>query len=161
MQVIEDIEQELTANPGYGNASGVRGQAFTAGTSYGSRPYDLGPLFSGAIPNDPAVGNPLQFLYVFTENYNNMTSLVINILNDTDGAGTSPTTIATSGTISLAAAVTSQPVKRLGSPVSPQVITKRYLTAQVVITGTTPTTGKIAVWFQNGTDVIPVNAGAM
>ncbi len=158
--MIEDLEQELTANPGNGSTSGGQGQAFTA-TGYGSRPYDLGPIVAGAIPNDLAIGQPLQFLYKFTENYNNMTSLVIDVLNDTDGAGGSAVVLATSGTILLANATIAAGVKRLGAYALPQVINKRYITARVTITGTAPTLGKIAVWFQKGTDVVPVNAGAM
>lgn len=153
--MIEDYDLELTANPGSG-ADTTKGQAVTTtGVSYGTKPYEIGP------GNDPAIGEPLQAICQFQQNFNNMTSMVIDLINDDDGLGTNAVVVATSGTILLANATVARGAFRLGGIVAPQQITRRYLTARVTVTGPAPTTGRYRVVLQNGAFVIPANAGAL
>lgn len=148
--MMEDADLELTGSPGVG-------QAFTA-TAFGSRGYDLG-VAGGA---DVAVGESLQPVWQVTENYNNLTSAVVEMGCADDAAGTNFVSLATSGTVVLANLTTANsPLKRLGGIIAPQSITKRFLVARVTVTGTTPTTGKVRVLLHKGDQALPVNPGAL
>ena len=147
--MIEDYEQELTSNPG-------DGQAFVA-TGFGGRPFDL-----GVAGVDPAVGEQLQFMWQVTQNFNNLTSATVDVVAADDAAGTNPVVVATSGAVVLANLTTvNSPVRRLGSVVNPTAIAKRWLLARVTVTGTAPTLGKVRVWIQKGAYVLPINKAAL
>lgn len=153
--MIEDYEQELTSNPG-------TGQAFTA-TGFGGLPMALGAA-AGAIPIDIAAGEPLQAMYQVTQNFNTLTSAVIDVVAADDAAGTNPVVLATTPSIVLANLTTANsPAKRLGSPIPAGLITtaKKFILGRFTVTGTDPTLGKLRIWLQKGVDVLPVNKGAL
>ena len=153
--MVEDYEQELTSNPG-------AGQAFTA-TAFGGLPYALGTA-SGAIPIDIAAGEPLQAMMQCTQNFDALTSAVFDVLACDDAAGTNPVTLATSGAITLANLTTANtPTKRLGGIIPAGLITtaKKFILAKYTLTGTQPTVGKMRIWLQKSVDVLPVNKGAL
>jgi hypothetical protein len=146
--MIEDADLELTGSPGVG-------QAITA-TDCGSRAYDL-----GAAGVDPAVGEPLQPTFQVTENFNTLTSGVVEVGHADDAAGTNFVALSSSGTITLANLTTANsPMKRLPA-IAPGLITKKFLAARFVVTGTNPTLGKIRVLVHKGAHATPVNPGAL
>lgn len=147
--MIEDSAQEVTSTP-------KAGQAFTA-TAFGGSAYDL-----GAAGVDPAIGEPLQALWQVTQDFNTLTSAVVDFGHADDAAGTNFISLATTGSVVLAnltAAIAT--MKRLGNPIPPQAITKRFLCAKLTVTGANPTLGKLRVLFQKGRQTIPANPGAL
>lgn len=144
--MMEDALLELTSNPGLGQAVTV--------DAYGGLPLDL-----GVAGVDPAIGEPLIAMYQVTEDFATTVSLKIDIMNDTNGAGGSEVSLATSGTVLLAALTVAAGAKRIGV-ITPGTVTKRYLSAKLDIS-TTATAGKVRVWLQKGAHAVPVNAGAM
>jgi hypothetical protein len=146
--MITDYTQELTASAGHPID-------FAAGSEYGSKPYDL-----KAAGQDPAVGEPLQvFMQVVDADVDNLDSLTVAVVSDTDGAGTSEVVVL-SKSYALAALTTALGVRRVGV-IPAGVITKQYLTAKLTTVGAgTATQGKVKVWLAKASDVSPQNNGA-
>lgn len=151
--MLLDHEQFLTVDGGHV-------VDFAAGSQYGAKPYDLKAAGSGLYNgNDPAVGEPLDVWARVTENFNNLTDLVVDLGHDSDGAGTGwASVLPAAKTITLANLTTAVGIQRVGT-VLPGVITKRYLTPKLTVSGSTPTTGKIDVWFTKATHGAPANKG--
>lgn len=146
--MLEDAAQELTANPG-------AGQAFTA-TGFGSNGYDL-----GVAGVDPAVGEPIQPCWQVMQNFDNLTSVQWDFGHADDAAGTGFVALSSTGAVVLANLTTANsPMKRM-PPVAPGAITKRFLVFKATLVGTTPTVGKIRGLFQIGRYSTPVNQGAL
>lgn len=139
--MILDYEQELTT---------ANGQAIT-GNAYGTKPYDQ------KSAHDGAVGEPLDVFMECTENFDQLTSLDVILVNDDDGAGSNEVVLVTKNFLAAALTVAAG-VRRVGR-VSPGVAAKRYLTAKLGVNGTDPNNGKIRVWFTKGSDMSPSNAG--
>lgn len=146
--MIIDYEQELTS-------AGGQAMDHAAGDAYGSKPYDM----KATAPGDPAVGESLAAFMKITEAYSagtGMTSITAAVVNDTDGAGTSEV-VATSKSI-LLAALTINSLHFIGY-VSPNLCSKRYLTAKVTTVGGNPGAGSVKMWVQKASDAFPINAG--
>jgi hypothetical protein len=134
--MLMDYEQELTT---------ADGQAITA-TAYGTKPYDQ----KGAA--DAAVGEPLHVLMqVLGANFNSLTSLLVEVYGDDDGAGTNEVSLV-SKSFTLAQLTTALGVRRVG--IVPPGTRKKFLRAKFTVTGTNPSTGKIAVWLAKGADAV-------
>ncbi len=146
--MLEDSAQELTSNVG-------AGQAFTA-TGFSGNAYDLG---SAGV--DPAIGGLIQPLWQVMQNFDNLTSAVVDFGHADDAAGSGFVSLSSSGSVTLANLTTANsPMKRLPA-VGPGLITKRYLLYKFTITGTAPSVGKIRGVFQKGGHTVPVNPGAL
>ena len=76
-----------------------------------------------------------------TESFNNLTSIVISIQTDDNSAFSSPTTVWTSPTYTLAQLATG--AKYLLPDEFPVGVNERYVRLFYTLAGTTPTTGKI------------------
>jgi hypothetical protein len=145
--MLEDAGIELTSHAG-------AGQTVTA-DAYGGNPCSL-----GVAGVDPAVGEPLQAFYQVMQDFATLTSLTINVIHDDDGAGTNKATLLTTGAVLQASLVTTGGVHRIGA-IAPGAITKKYLAVFLDVGGSSATAGKVRVWLQKGSDVIPVNPGAL
>jgi hypothetical protein len=150
--MLLDHEHELTEDGGLNMAAKTLDVAY-----YGDKPYDLGTTL-----RDVAIGEgPISVFYqLLGADMDDITSMTIDIINDTDGAGTSPVTLLTTGAVELASLTTALGVRRIGV-IAPGLITKRYLTAKVTMTGgSSPENAcKVKVFFQVGSDVAPANTG--
>lgn len=143
--MILDFEQELSASGG---------QLFNASdgnAEYGSRPYDL--MATGI---DAAVGEPLNaFARVDDANSDVGTSLDLEIVNDTDGAGGSEVSMIKKSAV-LVAALTQNSMHYIGT-ITPSQCALQYLTAKITTHGSAATAGKLKIWLQKASDGMPVN----
>lgn len=136
--MIEDYEMELTA---------AAGQAVTI-DAYSSKSIDLRAAL------DAAVGEPLHVLAQVTEDFDELTSLLVALRGDDDGAGTNVVTLL-SKSILLAGLTVAAGVQRIG--IVPPGTKKRYLRGHFDVTGDEPTEGKIRMWLAKGSNVTPAN----
>jgi hypothetical protein len=122
-QLFSD-NQAITANADSTNVIDLG----VAGTPYGA---------AAALNYDIGKGTKIPLLAQVTEDFNNLTSLTINL---STGATTALGTTVLSQTILLADLVAG---KQIAFDYVPNGITERYLGFEYVVTGTAPTTGKI------------------
>lgn len=123
--MLHDFELELTEDGGLNMAGKTLDVAY-----YGDKPLDLRAT-SGV---DVAVGSPIKAYYqVLNADMDDITSANIDVITDTDGAGTSAVTLLTK-TVLLASLTTALGVRPMGT-IEPGLITHRYLTARVTMTG--------------------------
>lgn len=120
------------------------GQAITAGAA-STNVLDTGTLGTpvgnaGALVED--LGNSgVEILVQVTEDFNNLTSMVVEVQMDTTAAFGSPTTIATSETALLADLKAGY---RFRVPCDiPEGATEEFIRLYYDITGTAPSTGKV------------------
>lgn len=106
-----------------------------AGTPYGA----VAPL-----NNDKGKGAPVPILVQVTDDFNNLTSLTVNI---STGATTALGTKIVSQVIVLADLVAG---KQFAVCYLPQDITERYLGIEYVVTGTAPSTGTVTAGITMG-----------
>lgn len=146
--MIQDYEQELTVDGGHDL------DGFAAGTAYGARPYDR-----MAAGGDDGVGEKLAaYMQIVGADTDLLTSLAVALVTDTDGAGGSAVVLCTK-TFLAAALLVANGVQFVGYA-DPLVAMKRYLTARLVVVGTTPTADSYCkVWFEKGDDRVPHNSG--
>lgn len=149
--MLIDRECMLTADGGDG---------FTAGTTYGSKFFDM-----GAAGVDAARGEPLEcFIKVTAVTTTVGTSLRIALNASTDGAGGSAVNLLDTGVVLTVAATTyltvARGVQSLGI-VRPQMIssTLRYLELMVILVGTGGYT--IEAWLTKASDANAQNAAAV
>lgn len=129
-QLFSD-DQAITANADSTNVIDLG----VAGTPYGG----VAPL-----NRDIGKGAKVPFLVQVTEDFNNLTSLTVNV---STGATTALGTTIVSQTI-LAADLLAG--KQISIDVLPNDITERYLGIEYVVTGTAPTTGKVTAGITMG-----------
>jgi hypothetical protein len=112
-------------------------QAITA-TARSTNVIDLGPIKS-TIVRDIGKGRAIPLLIQVVEDFNNLTSLTIDLQVDDSAAFGSPKTV-------WSAAVLLAALKK-GKVVVPEHITRgtdeQFLSLNYTVTGTAPTTGKI------------------
>lgn len=123
-------------------------QAITASAD-STNVYDLGVAgtpydAAAALNRDIGKGAGVPILVQVTEDFNNLTSLTVNI---STGATTALGTTVASQTIALADLVAG---KQMSIVVLPNDITERYLGVEYVVTGTAPTTGKVTAGITMG-----------
>ena len=116
-------------------------QAITADAA-SENVIDLGalgvPYGANGNSRDIGKGNKVCFLAQVTEDFNNLTSLTIQIQSDNDEGFGSPTTILEQ-TIALADLVAGA---QFALDVLPRNLTERYFRVNYDVTGTAPTTGQ-------------------
>jgi hypothetical protein len=133
--MILDYDDEFTTKDG---------QAITA-TAIGTKVKD------GNKAKDWAAGEPMFAIVRVPAAFNNLTSLTVDVIADTDPAlATLPVVVATK-TI-LLAALTLNSVHHIGSLIPGA--SKRYLGMKFTVTGTAPSTGKV-IGFVTQTDQRP------
>lgn len=154
--MIGDYEQYLTKVDGVGAGENLR----PAASAYGQRPFISKGFF------DVGVGQKVTAFYRVKENYNTLTSAVISIVGCDDTtepglttAGTNEVTLAATGTVLLAALVTTNNIVRIG--VLNAGSRKKMLRAKFTTTGTQPTAGAITVFFVEGDTSVPNNDGTV
>jgi hypothetical protein len=108
-----------------------------AGTPHGA----VGPL-----GNDVGPGEPVPIEVMVTEDFNNLTSMAVQLQIDSDSAfGTAETVY--SETILQADLVVG---KNIAMMYLPEGTDKRYLRVNYEVTGTAPTTGKVTAGISGG-----------
>lgn len=133
--MILDFEHELTT------ADGQLFDANDTATKYGTIPYDLGKT----SPEDPAISGDMDlWVKVHEDDVNNVTSLGISLVTDTDGAGTSAVAVIPEKTILLASL--SEGTRHYIGTMKKFQTMKRYLTLAVKTNGTPATEGKLKAW---------------
>jgi len=141
--MIVDRELMLTA---------VAGDAFVAGTTYGTTFVDM-----GAAGVDAAAGEDLEMFLQVTANSNVGTSLAVSLVADTDGAGTSAVALLETG-VNVATHqtdyTTAKGVRSLGKvPMAKITSTLRYLSLKVVLAGSGGVSFR--AWLQKANDARP------
>lgn len=129
-QLFSD-DQAITASADSTNVidTGVRGT-----------PYDA----AAALNGDIGLGTAIPVLVQVTADFDNLTSLTVNL---STGATTALGTTILSQTIALADLVAG---KQTSFQVLPKDITERYLGIEYVVTGTAPTAGTITAGVSMG-----------
>lgn len=105
------------------------------------------PSGSNAIKQDFGGGNDIPLLIQVTETFNNLTSLQVVVQVDDNPSFSSPTTIATSGTIGLADLVVGKILSPFNVPIGTN---QRYMRLKYTKVGTDPTAGKVTAGIAGG-----------
>lgn len=121
------------------------GQAITA-SAVSTNTIDLGkkPRPFGWVSDfqrDKGEGHPIPIAVQVTQDFNNLTTLTVQLQMADDEAFTSPVVVAATGAIPVADLKSGK--KAWGLSRLPLGITGRYLRLNYVVAGTAPTTGKI------------------
>jgi len=153
--MLIDKDLELTLRTSATLTTG-EGQAFTAGTAYGSEPVDM-----KAAGIDAAIAEPLECFVQVTVASNVGTSIRVSLVADTDGAGGSAVALLDTGVDSSTHQTNytvAKGVRSLGF-VPPGKITAlmRYLTFRVIIVGSGGVSLK--AWLSKAGGSAPRNAG--
>lgn len=115
-------------------------QAITA-TAASTNIIDLGPIKTG-LTRDIGNGNEIPFLIQCVENFNNLTSLQVDVQTSDDSTFATGVTTVWSKTVTLASGLLTTGYKFNNDDIEPG-LNKRYLRVYYTVTGTAPTTGKI------------------
>lgn len=121
-------QQAITADAGSTNVVDLG----APGTVYGA---------AAALVRDIGIGTDIPIVVTVTQSFNNLTSMQILVQTDDNAAFSSPTTIASSATFTLAQLATG--AKYLTPTRIPVGTNERFVRLFYDITGTAPTTGKI------------------
>ena len=117
------------------------GQAVTA-TTASTNVVDLGS-HDIDYSRDNGLGTAIPLEVAITQSFNNLTSLTISVETDDNASFTTPTTVFTSPTYTLAQSASG--AKYLLPDALPAGINERYVRMKYTVAGTAPTTGKITV----------------
>lgn len=113
-------------------------QAITADAG-STNVIDLSPVASGLV-RDIGPGKAIPLLIQVTEDFNNMTSMVVSIQTDDNSGFATPKTVVSTGAIPLADLKAGYQVNL---DYVPRGTNEKFMRVYYDITGTAPTTGKV------------------